>query len=167
MSPNSHLSICSYVGHFGSDPPQPERRRWKTLEVREVENIVSPKPRITVLVADHNPIFLEGIAALIRSQQGMSLAGTARTVDELLLIQSEKAAHIVVIDLEFPGFGAFGAIRKILADDPTARVIGLLTHEKDVAGSEAIILGAAAVLAKDQIGDELVPTIWRTLSPGE
>src|SRR3982074_94315 len=80
---------------------------------------------ITVLVVDHNPILLEGIAVLIRSQPDMKLVGTATTAEAVIALYAKTRANITVIDLELPDSAAIGAIRRILIANSNAKLIGL------------------------------------------
>jgi hypothetical protein len=47
--------------------------------------------------------------------------------------------------------------------NPQARLIGLTTYEFDKSGPEALEAGVIAVVAKDRIGEDLVPLIRHSL----
>lgn len=119
--------------------------------------------QVTVIAIDHNPILLEGIAVLIRNQPDMTLLGTAGSASEGVALHLEKRSDITVIDLELTDSTAFVAIHNILTSNPQARLIGLTTYEFDKSGPEALEAGAIAVVAKDRIGEDLVPLIRHSL----
>jgi DNA-binding NarL/FixJ family response regulator len=111
------------------------------------------------LAVDHNPILLKGIAVLIGEQPDMQLVGTASNVTEALALHQEMLPEVAVIDLELPDSSACIAIRRILAADAGARLIGLTTWEGDNKVSDALAAGACAVVTKDRLADDLPVTI--------
>ena len=116
--------------------------------------------QITVLVVDHNPILLEGIAVLIRNQPDMMLVGTANSAAGAVELHKRHAPDITVLDLELPGSTAFAAVREILSTLPAARIIGLTTcAELDRSAQQALAAGVMAIVAKDRIEDTLVSMI--------
>jgi two-component system NarL family response regulator len=120
--------------------------------------VESPRPnlsQITVLAVDHNPILLKGIAVLIGEQPEMKLVGTARNSSEALALHQEMLPDVTVIDLELPDSSACLTIRRILAANAGARLIGLTTWEADKKVSDALAAGACAVVAKDRLADDL------------
>lgn len=119
------------------------------------ENMSRGPTTMTVIAVDHNPILLEGIAVLIRSQPDMQLLGTASTAGEAVALHLKKSPDIAVIDLELPHSTAFAAIRHILAANPLAKPIGLTTYEFNRSGPEAMAAGVIAVITKDRIGVDL------------
>lgn len=116
----------------------------------------------SVLVIDHNPILLEGLACLIRTEPDMMLAGTASNLQDGLAFAAKEHADCILIDLDLcstPDFEILCSLRKA---DPTAMLIGLITYELDDRVSGALKAGAAAVLAKDQIPNKLTALIRMT-----
>jgi two-component system, NarL family, response regulator len=124
-----------------------------------VESSQPKRSQITVLAVDHNPILLKGIAVLIGEQPEMKLVGTARNSSEALALHQEMLPDVTVIDLELPDSSACVTIRRILAADTGARLIGLTTWEADNKASDALAAGACAVVAKDRLADDLPATI--------
>ncbi len=118
----------------------------------------------SVLVIDHNPILLEGIACLIRTEPDMLLAGTASNLQDGRAFAAKVHADCILIDLDLcstPDFEMLSSLRKA---DPTALLIGLITYELDDRVSGALEAGASAVLAKDQISQNLTALIRMTRS---
>ena len=116
----------------------------------------------SVLVIDHNPILLEGIACLIRTEPDMVLAGTASNLQDGVAFVTKVHADCILIDLDLcstPDFEVLSSLRKA---DPTAVLIGLITYELDDRVSGALEAGASAVLAKDQISQNLTALIRTT-----
>jgi two-component system NarL family response regulator len=126
--------------------------------------VESPQPKrssITVLAVDHNPILLKGIAVLIGGQPDMKLVGTARNSSDAFALHLRMSPDVTVIDLELPDSSACVTIRRILAADTDARLIGLTTWDVDNMASDALAAGASAVVAKDRLAEDL-PAIIRS-----
>ncbi len=116
----------------------------------------------SVLVIDHNPILLEGIACLIRTEPDMVLAATASNLQDGLAFATKVHADCILIDLDLcsaPDFEMLSGLRKA---EPMAMLIGLITYELDDRVSGALEAGASAVLAKDQISQNLTALIRTT-----
>jgi DNA-binding NarL/FixJ family response regulator len=106
----------------------------------------------------------EGLALLVRLQPDMQLVGAMATLDGTLRTYSELRPDVTLMDLDLPSEAALGAIRKIRAQDATARIIGLTTHEPDAAWGDALAAGASQCLAKDRLSDSL-PALIRNGRP--
>src|SRR5690348_12423300 len=104
---------------------------------------------IRVLVADHNPLLREGLALLVRLQPDMQVVGIAATAEETVHMYVEHHPDVTLMDLDLPSRAAFGAVRKICAQDPGACIIGLTTYEGDAAWAEGLDAGACQCIAKD------------------
>lgn len=114
---------------------------------------------ISVILVDHNPILLNGLAALIGNQADMLLIGTGRTARDAVALYLQYSPDITVIDLDLPDDRANHAIRQILSANPGAKLVGLTTCELDAVGPEALRAGVVGVVAKDRIEEDLLPLI--------
>jgi DNA-binding NarL/FixJ family response regulator len=118
---------------------------------------------IRVLAVDHNPLMREGLAMLVRLQPDMQLVGAAATAEEAVQMYLEQRPDVTLMDLDLPSEAAIGAIRKIHARDAGARIIGLMTYERDVASARALAAGASQCVTKDRLSDNL-PQLIRTVA---
>lgn len=112
-----------------------------------------------MLAIDHNPILLKGIAVLIEGQPDMKLVGTARNSSDAFALHLRMLPDVTVIDLELPDTLACATIRRILAGDTGAKLIGLTTWDVGDKVSDALAAGASAVVAKDRLAEDLPVTI--------
>ena len=80
----------------------------------------------------------EGLALLVRLQPDMQLVGTAATAEQAVQMYLEQRPDMTLMDLDLPSESAIGAIRKICARDPGARIIGLTTYEPDASWCEGV-----------------------------
>jgi len=119
---------------------------------------------IRVLVVDHNTLMREGLALLVRLQPDMHLVGTAATAEEAVRMYLEERPDLTLLDLDMASLAALGAIRRIRAHDPDARIIGLATYERDAMWTGALAAGACRCVAKNELSGRL-PRLIREGSP--
>jgi len=96
---------------------------------------------------------------LIETEPDLELVGAVAVLDTALSLFTEKRPDLTLMDLDWPGDNGVDAIQRIRAIDPSAWIIALVTYEWDTSGRRAVAAGAAAVVAKDLIGEVLVPMI--------
>jgi DNA-binding NarL/FixJ family response regulator len=114
---------------------------------------------IRVLAVDDHPLFSEGIAALIGSEEDMELVGEASTGREALDLFRNLRPDITLMDLQMPEMSGIDAIGAIRGEFPDARIIVLTTHPGDVQVARALKAGARAYLLKSMLRKELLETI--------
>jgi DNA-binding NarL/FixJ family response regulator len=120
---------------------------------------------IRVMVVDHNSLMRDGLALLVRLQKDMQLVCTAATAEETVRMYLEQRPDLTLMDLDMASHAALGAIRKIRAQDPGARIIGLATYERDAAWTEALAAGACQCVAKNELSVSL-PDLIRKVAFG-
>ena len=116
---------------------------------------------VTVLIVDHNPIFLNGIISLIQSQRDLKLVGTATDERLAMNLFLQHQPRIVLMDLDLPNSLALLAIREMKKIAAQVTIIGMVTYEFDPIGELAIASGARAIVSKERIGKELIHAVRR------
>jgi two-component system chemotaxis response regulator CheB len=112
-----------------------------------------------VLIADDHRIVLEGLAALVDSEPGMTVV--ARVDDGFSAIRAalDLAPEVVVMDIRMPGVNGIEATRQILAGAPSTRIVAL-SSESDPATVDAMLgAGASGYLTKHRAFGELAQAI--------
>ena len=103
---------------------------------------------IQVLIVDDHPVVRFGLAAIIRLQPDMMVAGEAGSGEEACAICDQEAPDVVLMDLRLPGLSGVQAIRKIRETNPDVRFIVLTTYDGDEDIRRALDAGAQAYLLK-------------------
>jgi len=103
---------------------------------------------IRVLIADDHPVFLDGLAALLRAGPGTELVGAAVDGGDAVELARTTQPDVVVMDLRMPGLNGIEAIRRILAECPQAAVIVLTMFDDDDSVFAALRAGARGYLLK-------------------
>jgi DNA-binding NarL/FixJ family response regulator len=114
---------------------------------------------MNILCVDDHPLFLEGIATAIGSQDDMKLAAVASSGREAIEQFRKIRPDITLMDLRLPDMSGIVAMAAIRAEFPDARIIILTTFEGDVEIQRALAGGARAYLIKSMPLAEFVDVI--------
>jgi DNA-binding NarL/FixJ family response regulator len=108
---------------------------------------------------DDHPLLQEGIAALIRTQPDMELAGEARTGRDAIQRFRETMPDVTLMDLRLPDMDGIQALSAIRGEFPEARIVVLTTFEGDAEIQRALAAGARGYLLKSTPPRELLEAI--------
>jgi two-component system NarL family response regulator len=114
---------------------------------------------IRVLIADDHPVVCRGLAAIIKTEPGMSVVGQAANGQQAVELYRKYEPHVTLMDLRMPVMGGVEAISAIRREYPTATFIVLTTYEGDEAIHRALKAGAQSYLLKGMSDSELVGAI--------
>jgi two-component system NarL family response regulator len=125
-----------------------------------------PASPIRVLIADDHPLMREGIAALLATQEGITVVAMASDGFDAVSQFQRHRPDLSLVDLQMPGSDGVAAITAIRRIEPDARVVVLTTFGGDARVAAALRAGAAGYLLKDVLGTELVETV-RAVAAGK
>ncbi len=123
-------------------------------------------PRITVLLADDQALFREGLHTLLSTHAELQVVGEAANGDEAVRLAAELRPNVVLMDVQMPVLDGVAATRRLRAAQPECRVILLTTFDDDEYVFEGLRAGAAGYLLKDAPSARLVEAI-RAAARGE
>ncbi len=120
---------------------------------------------LRVLIADDHPLFRDGMRGLLSTQPDIEVAGEATTGEEAVTLTAELEPNVVLMDLKMPGLGGIEATRRILAANPSVRVLVVTMFEDDATVFTAMRAGARGYVLKDDDKDDVLGAI-RTVGRG-
>ena len=118
--------------------------------------------RIRLVVADDHPIVRAGIGGLVATQPDFELVGEAADGAEAIAVTLRTRPDVLLVDLQMPGVDGIAAIRAVLAELPTVRVLVLTTYDSDGDLLRAVEAGATGYLLKETPSEELFRAIRAT-----
>jgi DNA-binding NarL/FixJ family response regulator len=122
--------------------------------------------QIRVLIAEDQPVVQRAFSEILALESDMKVVALAADGAEAIQLARQWRPDIILMDLQMPRIGGIGAMKKILVEVPTVRIIVLTTFDADELVFEAITAGAHAYLLKDSSEDEILATI-RAVHGGE
>jgi two-component system NarL family response regulator len=122
--------------------------------------------RIRIIVADDHVTVREGLAAIIGRVPDMQVVAEAANGAEACDRWLEHRPDLLLLDLRMPVLDGIGAIGRIRAEAPDARIVVLTTFDTDTELLGAVKGGAKGYLLKDAPRELLVETL-RKVHAGE
>lgn len=121
--------------------------------------MVGNAEQIRVLTVDDHPILRDGIAAVVSTQQDMSVVAEASCGRDGIEKFRACAPDVTLMDLRLPDINGIEAITAIREIAPKAKIIVLTTYKGDVQAQRALKAGASGYLLKSMLRKELLETI--------
>ncbi|MFE6850188.1 response regulator [Streptomyces sp. NPDC057674] len=104
---------------------------------------------ISVLLADDQALVRAGFRSLLGRAKILAVVGEAASGEEAVRQAALLRPDVVLMDIRMPGIDGIEATRRILAEQPTTRVIILTTFDTDEHVFEALQAGASGFLTKE------------------
>ncbi|HZY65613.1 MAG TPA: response regulator transcription factor [Rubrobacteraceae bacterium] len=117
-----------------------------------------PKP-LRVLISDDHPLFRDGMRGLLSTQPDIEVAGEATTGEEAIQLAAELEPDVILMDIKMPGVSGIEATRRILANNPHARILMVTMFEDDASVFTAMRAGARGYVLKDADKDDVLGAI--------
>src|SRR5580693_4876910 len=115
--------------------------------------------KLRILLADDHEIVRRGLASLLIRHEGWEICGEANdgreAVEKVRLLKPD----VVIIDIGMPNLNGLDATRRILQEDPTAKIIVLTVTDADQVIREALDAGARGFVLKSDAVRDLVSAI--------
>ncbi len=111
---------------------------------------------VTVLIADDQTLFREGLKDLLEDEKGIKVVGEAKTGPEAIEMVKRLKPDVVLMDIKIPEMDGIAATRVIREKFPQTNVIILSSYEDEAHITEAIQAGANGYLSKMLPASELV-----------
>jgi two-component system nitrate/nitrite response regulator NarL len=108
----------------------------------------SHSDRITVVIADDQPVFRAGIARSIRRRAELNLLAEAENGQEALDAIREHRPQVGVVDLKLSDLDGLAIIRAVREERLETKIVLLTGHADPLVASDAMAAGAAGYVSK-------------------
>ena len=111
---------------------------------------------IRVLIVDDHEIVREGLQTLLAEEPDFEVVGSASDGASAVALAKATKPDVILMDLLMPELDGIEATRRILTNNPAARVLVLTTFADDQHVRDAIQAGATGYLLKDVLKSDLL-----------
>lgn len=113
---------------------------------------------IRVMLVDDHALVRMGFRMLLADAQ-VEVVAEADSGEQACTEYARLKPDVVVMDMSMPGMGGLEAVRRILAQDPKARILVLSAHEDTAHPRRVLKAGALGYLAKRSAPDALIAAV--------
>lgn len=116
---------------------------------------------IRIILVDDHAVVRTGYRRLLDAEPGLQVVGEAASADEANALIMRVATDVAVVDLSLRGSSGIEAIRRMLARQPTLKVLVLSMHEGAGHITQALRSGALGYLTKYSEPGDVIDGIRR------
>jgi DNA-binding NarL/FixJ family response regulator len=121
---------------------------------------------IRVLVVDDQAMVRAGFRLLLADEPDIEVVAEAGNGFEAVAQAARVSPHVVLMDIRMPELDGLEATRRILAADPSSRILILTTFDLDEYVYRALQAGASGFVLKDDPPEQLIAAV-RTVAGGD
>jgi DNA-binding NarL/FixJ family response regulator len=110
--------------------------------------MASPKKIITVLIAEDQTLFREGIKDVLEDEKWIRVIGEAADGEEAVRLAKKHKPDVILMDLKLPKMDGISATKIIRKECPDTNVLMLSSFEDEAHVMEAVQAGANGYLSK-------------------
>jgi two-component system invasion response regulator UvrY len=116
-----------------------------------------------LLIVDDHPVIIAGCAAMFAAEGDIEVLD-ARNAESGLRAFHEHRPDISIVDIAMPGDSGLELTRRILAEDPQARVIIFSMNDDPIFAARAIQLGAKGYITKNDNPYLLIEAVRKVMA---
>jgi RNA polymerase sigma factor (sigma-70 family) len=121
---------------------------------------------VRVLIVDDQTLVRAGFRKILETEPAVTEVIEAGNGAEALVEAARRSPDVVVMDIRMPEMDGLEATRRLVASDPTARVLILTTFNLDGYVYEALRAGASGFMLKDAPPEQLRDAV-RLIAAGD
>ncbi len=122
--------------------------------------------KISLVIVDDHPLFLDGLQQLFKRHPGFEVVGVAEDGKQLESLLEKKVPTLVLMDIEMPHVDGITATALIRHKYPGTKVVILTGYDNPELIFRALKVGASGYLLKNARSQEIVATL-RRVAAGE
>lgn len=124
------------------------------------------KKTISILLIDDHPVVRSGYRRLLESTPDMRVVAEAENGEIGYQLYLEHQPNVTILDLNMPGIGGLETIRRIKAQDPTARILVFSMLNNAAIAQRSLKAGAIGFISKQSGIGEMIQAV-RQVNSGE
>jgi DNA-binding NarL/FixJ family response regulator len=114
---------------------------------------------VQVLIADDQTLFRSGLARLLNDDARVEVVGEAVDGEDAARQAALLRPDVVLMDIKMPNIDGVQATQRIMAENPSAKVLILTTFDTDSYVLQALKAGASGYVLKDSRVESIVSSI--------
>lgn len=118
---------------------------------------------IRVLLVDDQPSFIQGLRLLLEPTPDIEIVDAAGDGDEAVAKARRLTPDLILMDASMPVMNGMEATRRILAEQPQAKILCLSMHSEPGYVRAMLDAGATGYVVKEQAAEELLPAIRQVM----
>jgi DNA-binding NarL/FixJ family response regulator len=138
---------------------------WGRIACRTFGEASVGEPVVGLVLADHQPMFAEGLGIILDAEADLAVLGVAHTTNRAIELVAAHQPSVLLLDAQLPGADPAQVVAAVRAASPT-KVLILSADARQQTLQAAMAAGADGVLAKHEPSRQLA-TVIRTLADGE
>ena len=115
--------------------------------------------QIRILIADDHTLVRQGLRQLCEGMGGFTVVAEAENGIEAVMLACTMQPDVILMDIVMPELGGVEAIRQIMREFHTARIIALTMYRQEQYMLDAIRAGARGYLLKTVDASDLISAI--------
>ncbi|WP_298368163.1 response regulator transcription factor [uncultured Lutibacter sp.] len=115
--------------------------------------------KITVHIADDHQLLIDGLVAVLSSEENIEIVGTSLNGEEVLSWFDNHKADILILDINMPKIDGISVLKSFLSKGLQQSVIVLSSYDDSKLIKEVLKIGARGFLAKKCAGHSIVNAI--------
>jgi DNA-binding NarL/FixJ family response regulator len=119
----------------------------------------SQDPAVRVLVVDDQQLMREGLASLLRVQDGIEIAGTAANGQEAIDQARALQPDVILLDVRMPVMDGVQAAELLHREFPDCKILMLTTFDDEEYVLRSLSVGASGYLLKDMPARDLAQAV--------
>ena len=114
---------------------------------------------VRVLIVDDQQLMRDGIASLLKLQDGLEIVGMAANGQEAVELATSQQPDVILMDVRMPILDGVAATEQIHRQMPACKILMLTTFNDETYVLEALQVGASGYLLKDLPARDLAQAI--------
>jgi DNA-binding NarL/FixJ family response regulator len=115
--------------------------------------------RIEVLLLDDHAVVRDGLAALLRAEPDIAVAGSFGDAAAAIQAATQAPPNVALLDIALPGIDGIEAARRIHDLCPGTQIVMLSMHASPEHVYQAMHAGALGYVLKESAGQEVVAAV--------